>query len=231
MIKLESIDKEEAFRYMGGKFSEITEEQKCILDENEKILLDNINVRYVYKVFELDDETMTIKLTANGDFREELFGKSIRKHLKGCDKVILLAATLSDAVDAVIRKRKLVSISDMVSCDALASAAIEDALKLIDEELKEKFNEYHLTWRFGVGYGDFPLDFQGNFLELINARKLIGLSLSEGGLLTPTKSVTGIYGLSKEPLPKSRALFGTVSKCDNCSFKDKCNVNKECGKA
>ena len=214
MVKLESISKEEAFRYMGGDFSKISDEELQILNNNEKLLLNEINVRYIYKVFEYDSENTTI----SGKIK--LTGDSIRNHLKDCNRVILLACTLSNAVDAFIRKRGVVSMLDMLSADALASVAIEDSLRLIDKELLNEFSDEYLTWRFGVGYGDFPLEFQKTFLELTNAGKLIGLSLSDGGLLTPTKSVTCVIGISENPLPKGRSMDGSrISKCQMCNMR------------
>ena len=89
MIKLKEISKEEAFRYMGGDYSSINDEELKILKENEKLLLENINVRYVYKVFDIDNETMMIGPNI------KLEGQSIKNHLKDCNKVIFLAVTLS----------------------------------------------------------------------------------------------------------------------------------------
>ncbi|HAV90309.1 MAG TPA: hypothetical protein DCW44_03425 [Eubacterium sp.] len=221
MIKLKEISKEDAFRYMGGDYSSINEEELKILKENEKLLLENINVRYVYKVFDIDNETMMIGPNI------KLEGQSIKNHLKDCNKVIFLAATLSSSVDEFIRKRQVSGSFDMVCADALASAAIEDALKLIDLELINRFKDKHLTWRFGVGYGDFPLEFQSTFLDLANARKLIGLNLSDGGLLTPTKSVTCIIGVSDRKLDNNRDIMDSYShRCSICNMKDVCAYSK-----
>lgn len=51
--------------------------------------------------------------------------------------------------------------------------------------------------RFSPGYGDFALSHQEKFLNAINATKLIGITLSEGGIMIPEKSVSAIMGLSK----------------------------------
>ena len=189
MIRLNKINKEEAYRYMGGKIENISAVEQEMLDRNEKAVLNAINIRYVYKVFDLDEDNMIIKTGGSG---VHLQGESIKEHLKNCDRVILLSCTLSEGVDLLIRKSSVESISDMFTVDALASAAVEDALHIIEDELIEKFEGFYLTWRFGVGYGDFPLDFQRVFLNLTNAEKLIGLSLSDGGILTPTKSGIGL---------------------------------------
>ena len=53
--------------------------------------------------------------------------------------------------------------------------------------------------RFSPGYGDFPITFQRPLLEALEAPKRIGLTATEAMMLTPTKSVTAVVGLSPEP--------------------------------
>ena len=78
------------------------------------------------------------------------------------------------------------------------------------------------TWRFGIGYGDFPLTQQHMLLEVLQAGKRIGLCATESCILTPRKSVTCVVGLSKRDVQSS-------SSCQSCNFKDKCAISKEGG--
>ena len=51
--------------------------------------------------------------------------------------------------------------------------------------------------RFSPGYGDLSITIQKDFLQALNADKTVGLSLSEGNLMIPEKSVTAFIGVSK----------------------------------
>ena len=57
------------------------------------------------------------------------------------------------------------------------------------------------TFRFSPGYADFPLEVQPKLLEILDAPRRIGLTVSPSLLLIPTKSVTCILGVG-EHLPK-----------------------------
>lgn len=46
-----------------------------------------------------------------------------------------------------------------------------------------------------MGYGDFPLTGQKQFLDILDAGRRIGVCVNSGMTLVPTKSVTCIIGL------------------------------------
>ena len=60
---------------------------------------------------------------------------------------------------------------------------------------------YYLRPRFSPGYGDFSIDHQDMILRMLGSAKKIGLSLTDGNMLTPSKSVTALIGLSREKVP------------------------------
>ena len=94
---------------------------------------------------------------------------------------------------------------------------LEGILILAEKEIREKISKDNfMTWRFSPGYGDLPITIQREFVRVTDAEKRIGLTVNEGGILLPRKSVTAIIGLSKEPIPKQRR---------GCAY---CNMNKTC---
>ena len=56
-----------------------------------------------------------------------------------------------------------------------------------------------LTPPFSPGYGDWSLAAQDRVLDLLQAPKRIGLTLTEGGMLVPENSITALVGLSDRP--------------------------------
>jgi cobalamin-dependent methionine synthase I len=49
--------------------------------------------------------------------------------------------------------------------------------------------------RFSPGFGDLPLSLQPEILAITNARKNLSITLDEGCLMSPSKSVTAFAGI------------------------------------
>jgi 5-methyltetrahydrofolate--homocysteine methyltransferase len=208
-IKLTQLNRTDALRYMGYGTREPDSQTSALLDKCERELLRAIDGKYVYRVFSLTDGQIP-------DSKFRLDGYSVKKHLQGCTKVIFLCATLSDTVDRLIRIKQISAMAEAIVVDALASAAVEQVCDLAENEILQEFPNLEHTWRFGLGYGDFPLTGQSKFLDILDAPKRIGVCVNESLLLTPTKSVTCVIGLGNE-LPKD-----SIKSCDMCSLGGKC---------
>lgn len=217
MIKLEKINREEAYRYLGYGNSEPDEKIKLLADECEKALLAEIKPNYVYKAFDITHTEQGIELDGTGLV---LSGNDIEAHLDGCIKAVLMCATISSAADKLIRVTQLEDMTKALIMDSFASAAIEQVCNLVDEIIKEDTKEYYQTWRYSPGYGDLPISLQNPILDVLNAQKRIGLCCNESSILTPRKSVTAVIGLSENEL--SRKKRG----CSDCNLKDVCQFRK-----
>lgn len=216
-MKLEKLNREEAFRYMGSKGREIPPNLIPLSEECEQALLKAISPKYCWKLFDIEktDEGISVQNTLL-----TLKGSDIENHLENCEKAVLLCATLSSAADNVIRTFEAAAMEKAVIADSLASAAIEQVCDLAEEEIRQRLPEYNFTWRFSPGYGDFPLEIQGDFLKTLDAPKIIGVNITKSLMLTPTKSVTAVMGLSKNEISKGRR------GCGCCNMKDKCEFRK-----
>ena len=76
----------------------------------------------------------------------------------------------------------------------------------------------YCNYRFSPGYGDLPLSVQPTVLAALDAQRRLGITLSSSLLMTPTKSVTAIIGMFKEPQPKSHP------SCAGCPLIDFCKI-------
>ena len=95
-------------------------------------------------------------------------------------------------------------------------------------EIAEKLPDYAQTMRFSPGYGDMPLSVQGEFLSCINAEKRCGVSVTEGGMLTPIKTITAVFGLEKKGALDENQIkkgCGTEEACSICERKDSCSLS------
>lgn len=213
MKTIESIDQKEALRYLGYVGNKPDENIQKILNECESNVLDIIDPRYVYKCFDIINNQDKIVLD---NCKLELIGNDIVNHLKGCTKVILMCATLSINIDRFIRVTQITDMTKAIIIDSLASVAIEKICDNIQVDIMEEFRGYFQTYRYSPGYGDFPIEIQKDFLSALDAPKKIGLTSTDGCILTPKKSVTAVIGLSETQLRTEKR------GCQSCNMKDTC---------
>lgn len=207
MFELSALNREEALRYMGAKNIVTDEKMNKLFDSCESQLLSSIKVKYLYKEILLPNPVF-------------LQGNAIKNHLKNCQRAIILCITLGSEVDRLIRTMQITDMAAAVIIDSLASVAIEQAGNLFDEMIAQMYSDYNLTFRFSPGYSDYPLELQSEFINLLDAPRKIGLCVNNSLLLTPTKSITAIMGLSKEKIEKAK------TGCASCNLKGTCKFRK-----
>lgn len=218
MISLTSINQSEALRYLNYGNNRPDEKIQAIIDRCEKKILETIKPRYIYKVFDISfmpDGVHAIGSTLI------LKGNDIAQHLKGCEKAVLMCATLSADIDMLIRNAQIEDMTEAVIYDSLASVCIEQLCDSVENEIHERLPEYFHTWRYSPGYGDLPIDIQPQFVEVMNAGKRIGLCVTDTDMLTPKKSVTAVIGLSRNQINQKKR------GCQTCSMRDKCQFRKK----
>lgn len=155
----------------------------------------------------------------------ELFGTAISRHLKSCNKCILLAVTLGFAVDRLISISGQADPYSALLFDACATAAVEDLADHATDRARELLviEPHNATSRFSPGYGDLPLSLQPKLLELMDTRRLLGLTVGRSLLLSPIKSVTAIIGITDNNcLNTSDSPLG----CSACSMSGNCAYSK-----
>ena len=217
--RLTEISREEALRYMGvrGKPDEAMEAD---VERCEEKLRAAVRPRAIWRLFALETDG-TLAGTA---FHPE--GEDIRKLTAGCSHAILFAATLGTETETLIRRAQGVDMADAVILDALASAAIENVCENLCADLKKELAPCRLTSRFSPGYGDFPLVQQRDMCNVLNTSRTLGITLTQGGLMIPQKSVTALIGVGEK-------MTETVSGCGKCMQAEYCLYRKEgmsCGK-
>lgn len=212
MMKLNPISKSETARYMGVKGVPNVQIME-IIDRFEPIVREYMRPKYVYRKTSLNFTEKGLFL--NG-ISSPLIGNDIKKHLYNCQEAIVMAVTLSDEADKMIRKTAVSNMADALAVDCLCSSAVEQVCDRAEEEIFSVIKSSYRTWRFSPGYGDFPLDIQKDLLLFLNAQRRIGLTLTENALLLPSKSVTAIIGLSEQPLNIGK------KGCDSCKMKGNC---------
>lgn len=202
--------KQEALRYLGYGKNPPDEATAALIDKGYEELSAAAVTRSCYKV------------TEKSAVAELLVGNDIAEHLAKSDRVIFFAATLGSAADGVIRRAEITNMAYALVLDALASAMTEEYCDNTELEIKSAVSG-NFTWRYSPGYGDYPLSVQPALIKYLNAEKLIGLTVTESGILLPRKSVTAVIGVSDGEQDKK------LRGCAVCNMRESCRFRKNGG--
>lgn len=188
-----SIDRKEAFRYMGFRGKTPDKSFLALVDECEKEILKVARPKCVFRIFDILSRDEGIHLDGASLV---LTGHNIQNLLKNSSRAAVFAVTLGAGVDVLIRRMETKDVTLGFITDFLASAMVEQLCDRTEEEILKNIDEgKRLTTRFSCGYGDLPLSLQKDFLASLNASRQIGLCVTDTSIMTPRKSVTAVAGV------------------------------------
>ena len=144
--------------------------------------------------------------------------RDLSYNLSGCTKAALLSCTLGEEADRLIRRAQVTSMADAAVYQAACAAWIEDYTDGVNAGISEEAEKagFLTRPRYSPGYGDLKLESQRDFFRLLNVNKAIGVTLTEGLLMVPEKTVTAFIGFcpKKEtedrPAPEKEAKDKTA---------------------
>ena len=200
------VEKREIYRYLGYRRQQPDGEVVQLVDRCLANLQEAVTPRYVYRKY-------PVGLTPAGEGPGaenaegipllriegmEIRSRSLSRNLRGCEAVYLMGATLGIGPDRLIARASVTQMSRAVALQAAAAAMIEAFSDEVNRKIIEEAGAQGLYCRprFSPGYGDFPLEFQKDFAQILRLQKEIGVSLTESLLMMPSKSVTAVIGLS-----------------------------------
>ncbi len=205
----------EAYRYMGGvgvPDAALTEE----LERAAALISEAAVPREISKFCALSHgngivlEGTTLRLT----------GKSVEALLHNSERCLIFCATLGGEVDMLVRKALLSDRTFAAMLDACANSAIERLCEDIESSLAAQFQAQglYLTDRFSPGYGDLPLEIQHGFCAALDTARKIGVHVGESALMSPTKSVTALIGISTLPQQHRESGCRDCVRATDCNF-------------
>ena len=183
-------NRREALRYLRARPDD--KEAQLLVDTVYLKLRNEVQARHVLQKHRVAVDATGVTLESGTRFNS----CDLAAHLKGCEEALLLGATLGSRVDAAIRRLALGSVAEGAAAQAVAAALIESYC----DEVQARFETGGLAQRprFSPGYGDWDLAEQKLLFPVLNCAKLIGLTLTEGCMMAPSKSVTAVIGLSED---------------------------------
>ena len=208
-------DRKEVLRYLGYKHGATPDEEiSARINACEKALSEVIEPRSVQKILPLEIEESLLRIGP-----AEVTSSALAKHLAGCSRVMLFAATLGIGPDRLIQRAQVTRISDAVLYQAISAAMIEAYCNELDCAFAASVEAEggSTRSRFSPGYGDLPLDFQKDVFRILDTPKAIGLTLTDALLMMPSKSVTAIIGIGDQPADKADRK---EHKCETCPMTD-----------
>ena len=223
-MKLSSLPREEVLRYLGWKGTAVPLPLEAVLERCMEEALGLCSPLVLYKRVPILLEEDRVKLLGTPYALE---GKDIRAHLSSCGEIFLLCVTVGFAIEREIRARMLTAPEEAVILDACATAAVEEAADGAEGEIAAILQKEGrgLTWRYSPGYGDLPLETQKWLIPFMDAPRKIGLSLTDSLLMTPSKSVSAILGVTRLP-ETGRESGGGKNPCQRCPNRETCSYRK-----
>lgn len=208
------IDMEEVARYLGYGTTLPEEETMADITWAVESLRQVATPRATHQVFPLAG-TALVGTTLT------LEGQDIKSLLSNSHHCIVLAVTLGQGVDNLLRKLSVSHLPRSVVADVCASSMIEGFCQDVCNELEKTWREKgrYLTPRFSAGYGDLPLVIQGDICTLLNSQKTIGLTATSTQILTPRKSITAIIGIQDQPLQPTPIGCASCNLAGHCSYR------------
>lgn len=187
--KIEKLDIKETLRYLGYAGVKSAEGAEELIAECERLILPVLSPAAVYEVFPIS--------FGGGNKIDlgyaEVESNSLLRNLTGCKMAALFAATVGPGTDRLIVKYNKLSPARAVVLQAMGAAAVEQWCDEVNAIITQKYGKTRP--RFSCGYGDLPLALQRKIFPALSVTQKIGITLTDGDLMIPSKSVTAIVGI------------------------------------
>lgn len=182
----------EVYRYLGikGEISnEIKNDISACIKEAEKVILPK--ACYMKVPVKITEDTVDLEVL-------NAKSKKLSLNLRNCEEAFLTGVTLGSGLDRLITRFSSLNPVKALYFQAIGTASIESVCDFLCENVLKEHTNKNLKPRFSPGYGDLSLDMQKEFLDILDCHRKIGLYLTDGGFMVPSKSVTAIIGITDE---------------------------------
>jgi hypothetical protein len=198
------IFQQEVLRYLGCHGDERLVSQIALVAEEAEA---EVNAKNVFGIWDCQAGSDSVTL---GEMN--IHSRSLASHLRDCNMAVLMAATLGTGADTLLRRYSALDMGKALIAQAVCTAMIERYCDIVVCEASRSpgLEGLYPVTRFSPGYGDFDIGWQKDMLKLLNCEKRIALTLTDGYMLIPSKSVTAIVGFSKNKTD-------SPEKCANCA--------------
>ena len=138
-----------------------------------------------------------------------------------CKRAVVYVGTIGSRIEKEVRKlTERNRLSEAYIVESLGSLAVENMI----EQFHSQYGSYlkqsrkGITLPFSPGYCDWHVEEQKKLFSSVAADE-IGITLNTGGLMTPRKSISGVFGVRDWQGPA--IAYNPCSNCANksCSYR------------
>lgn len=154
----------------------------------------------------------------------EVRSAALARHLEGCGEAFVFVATVGGGVDRLLAKYGRLSAARAAAVQAAGAVAIEAWCdRLCDGWAKKLGPAAALRPRFSPGYGGWALEEgQRGLFSWLEPGKRIGVGLTDGCLMVPSKSVSAVVGIgAAADVPPEGCKGGACARCGRtgCAYR------------
>lgn len=205
---------EEALRYLGaGEGADDALRRQ--VTEAAGWLEARITPRWTWRLTGVRLQAEAVLLT---DVDIRLPGGLARRMLATCRQAAVCCCTLGQEAENLLRMTQRRDMARAVILDACASALTEEGCERMQAEIASRLPGWYQTDRFSPGYGDLPLELQGEIARALDLSRRLGVHVTQSGLLIPQKTVTAFVGLARTPQP------ARIRGCGHCALRERCRL-------
>ncbi len=192
------VDRRRIHKVLGYPEGDLPENTQGMLEDVFKQAPELCNIRGGVRFLDnIVQPDMTI-LKINGT--NLTIGKIVGRQLKGSESVAIFICTIGDGLEKW--SKQMMKDADFLSSyiiDAVASATVEAAVHVIQEDIRKECQNRNLriTNRFSPGYCDWHVSDQ-QYLFSFFPDGFCDIHLKESSLMVPIKSVSGIVGIGHD---------------------------------
>lgn len=222
IISSVSVDKSEVLRYLGHNGQEIDNDLNFKINQCIKETKNEIDTKYVYQIYDIKND-LNLNTVQFENTNLILKSKDISELLRDCDKCVLMCATLGFNIEKNIRRYSYNNLTKGIIIDACATTSIEEVCDLVQDSILDKVAKdgKSLTMRYSPGYGDLDISANRDILNVLDAHRKIGVTVTNTGIMIPRKSVVALIGITNEKIGKVKRT------CENCSNRFNCEYRRK----
>ncbi|MBC2717691.1 MAG: hypothetical protein HF978_20500 [Desulfobacteraceae bacterium] len=173
-------------------------------------------------------QTIKVDSVNNGEIELSggitFFSIKLSKVMKECSEAVCFVATIGKDIDReIIRMMEQKHLSDAFVLDAIGSLLVESIVNDFWKKMKIKHQKAGrvVSLRFSPGYCDWSIEEQKKLFQFLDLNPVF-VKLSHSCLMSPRKSISGIFGIS---YPHTTHFVEAYNPCKNCHKKD-CNERR-----
>lgn len=216
------IRRDEVLRYLGYAGQVMSDDLDARVDQVVARCEADLRPKGCFRVYpihrETDEDGMPFVAVEGTTLRFE--GIDISEYLQDATHCALMACTVGMESEQIIRRLNATDPLDALIYGSACIDLVERGADEVEASVVAYAHERGLftNYRYSPGYGDFDLAIQSAFIDVLQAGKLLGITVTDQNMLVPMKSITAVVGLYPHRPPEAKL------GCGQCNCREYCTI-------